>query len=59
MRCRGLLLLMLLISVMECASQAAGPQTGGIRLPNCNIGVFGRVPNVNCSTGGVVIPMGR
>jgi hypothetical protein len=58
MRCRWLLLSMLLISVVGCASQS-GPQTESIRLPNCTIGVFGRYPNVNCNTGGMSIPVGR
>jgi hypothetical protein len=58
MRRRWLLWLMLLISVVGCASPTSGPQTGGIRLPNCNICVFGRMPNVNCNTGGMPIPVG-
>jgi hypothetical protein len=60
MRTRGWFLLsMLLISVVGCASQGSGPQTGGFRLPNCNIHVYGRNPVFGCHTGGMTIPLGR
>jgi hypothetical protein len=56
---RWMLAWLLLISLIGCASQTPGPQAGGWRLPNCNIAVFGRYPNLNCSTGGMSIPVGR
>jgi hypothetical protein len=49
----------LLISVVGCASQAPGPQTGGIRLPNCHVNVYGKHPTFGCHTGGMTIPVGR
>jgi hypothetical protein len=58
MRCRWLLLVMLLISLVGCASQS-GPQTESIRLPNCNIQVYGKTPVFGCNTGGMSIPVGR
>jgi hypothetical protein len=56
---RWMLAWLLLISLIGCASQTPGPQAGGWRLPNCNIAVFGRYPNLNCTTGGMSIPVGR
>jgi hypothetical protein len=58
MRCRWLLLSMLLISVMGCASPS-GSQAGGFRLPNCHIQVYGKKPVFGCNTGGMSIPVGR
>jgi hypothetical protein len=57
MRCQWLLLL-LLISVVGCASQS-GPQSGGVRLPNCHIHAYGSAPVWGCNTSGMTIPIGR
>jgi hypothetical protein len=59
MRWRWWMLWMLLISLMGCANQTPGPQTGGFRLPNCNISVYGKNPVFGCNTGGMTIPIGR
>jgi hypothetical protein len=42
-----------------CATQSGPDQQTGIRLPNCNVGVVGRNPPVNCHTSGVVLSVGR
>jgi hypothetical protein len=53
------MLALLLISVVGCASQPSSPQAGGIRLPNCNIQVYGKNPVFGCHIGGMTIPVGR
>jgi hypothetical protein len=53
------MLALLLISLVSCASQASGPQTGGLRLPNCHVSVYGSRPVWGCNTGGMTIPVGR
>jgi hypothetical protein len=50
---------LLLMSIVGCASQNPGPQTGAWRLPNCNVQVYGKTPVFGCNTGGVTIPVGR
>lgn len=42
-----------------CAVPSGSGQQSGVRLPNCNFGVFGRHPPVNGHTSGVVILVGR
>jgi hypothetical protein len=56
---RWIIMGLLLISVVGCASHTPGPQTGGWRLPNCNIRVYGRNPVFGCNTSGMTIPVGR
>jgi hypothetical protein len=52
---RGMVAVLLLISLVGCTSQA-GPQSTGIRLPNCNVNVYGSRPVWGCNTGNMTIP---
>jgi hypothetical protein len=56
---RWILMGLLLISVVGCASHTPGPQMGGWRLPNGKIRVYGRNPVFGCNTSGMTIPVGR
>jgi hypothetical protein len=56
---RWIVALLLLTSLVGCASQPSGPQAGGWRLPNCQVSVYGSRPVWGCHTGGMTIPVGR